>query len=243
MTDNEIMKARENEIMKARENEIMKTLEYRVKYSLDIGFSKDILDLIKYYKIEIERLRNALMGECMLSKCNIKNKIKSEAIKEYLAKVKNYIKTHCNPYGKPDFDYDTSIKILNCIDLIVDTSCDEGRVNKKWTDNEIMKASVGTATDVALEPYSEQADIIADRFRELIDENNRQKAEIERLKKNIDGLNIFTTNHIKVIRLQAIKEFAERLKEKLQWDVEFDNKLVFESDIDNFVKEMMEIEK
>ena len=41
---------------------------------------------------------------------------KSEAVKECLAKVKNYIKTHCNPYGKPDFDYDTSIKILNFID-------------------------------------------------------------------------------------------------------------------------------
>ena len=36
--------------------------------------------------------------------------------KECLEKVKNYSKTHCNPYGKPDFDYDTSIKILNFID-------------------------------------------------------------------------------------------------------------------------------
>ena len=45
--------------------------------------------------------------------------LKSEAIKECLAKVKNYIKTHCNPYGKPDFDYDTSIKILNFIDNLV----------------------------------------------------------------------------------------------------------------------------
>ena len=42
--------------------------------------------------------------------------ISAEAYKECLAKVKNYIKTHCNPYGKPDFDYDTSIKILNFID-------------------------------------------------------------------------------------------------------------------------------
>lgn len=50
-----------------------------------------------------------------------------------------------------------------------------------------------------------------------------QKAEIERLKKNIDGLNIFTTNHMKVIRLQAIKEFAERLKSKLN-DLEFRTK-------------------
>lgn len=43
---------------------------------------------------------------------------KSEAVKECLTKVKNYIKTHCNPYGKPDFDYDTSIKILNFIDKL-----------------------------------------------------------------------------------------------------------------------------
>ena len=45
--------------------------------------------------------------------------LKAEAYKECLAKVKNYIKTHCNPYGKPDFDYDTSIKILNFIDNLV----------------------------------------------------------------------------------------------------------------------------
>lgn len=44
---------------------------------------------------------------------------RSEAYKECLTKVKNYIKTHCNPYGKPDFDYDTSIKILNFIDNIL----------------------------------------------------------------------------------------------------------------------------
>ena len=43
---------------------------------------------------------------------------RAEAVKECLAKVKNYIKTHCNPYGKPDFDYDTSIKILNFIDKL-----------------------------------------------------------------------------------------------------------------------------
>ena len=45
---------------------------------------------------------------------------------------------------------------------------------------------------------------------------SRQKAEIERLQKNIDGLNIFTKNHITVIRLQAIKEFADRLKEEIR---------------------------
>ena len=63
---------------------------------------------------EIEELHSQIAG------LNIyKSKIKAEAYKECLAKVKNYIKTHCNPYGKPDFDYDTSIKILNFIDNLV----------------------------------------------------------------------------------------------------------------------------
>ena len=48
-----------------------------------------------------------------------------EAVKECLAKVKNYIKTHCNPYGKPDFDYDTSIKILNFIDKLAKEMVDD----------------------------------------------------------------------------------------------------------------------
>lgn len=91
---------------------------------------------------------------------------------------------------------------------------------------------------------------------------NRQKAEIERLKKNIDGLNIFTTNHMKVIRLQAIKEFAERLKSKVN-DLEFRTKThrktvptkfcddnanwvmheCIPKEIDNLVKEMTEVQE
>lgn len=43
---------------------------------------------------------------------------------------------------------------------------------------------------------------------------------------------------IKEIKSEAVKEFAERLKKELQWDCEFSNKLVFENDIDNLVKEM-----
>lgn len=44
---------------------------------------------------------------------------KSEAIKEFTEKVKNYVKTHCNPYGKPIFDYDTSLKILKYLDNLL----------------------------------------------------------------------------------------------------------------------------
>ena len=70
---------------------------------------------------------------------------------------------------------------------------------------------------------------------------NRQNAEIERLKKNIDGLNIFTTNHMKVIRVQAIKEFAERLRNKI-WYSDWCNfeKPITPEIITNLVQEMTE---
>lgn len=69
---------------------------------------------------------------------------------------------------------------------------------------------------------------------DLID---RQKEEIERLKKNIDGLNIFTTNHMKVIRVQAIKEFAKYIIDKSQ------NGIIQVSDIPDYVKEMTEAQE
>ena len=46
-------------------------------------------------------------------------KAKSEAVKEFAGKMKNKIKTECNPYGKPTFDYDASISIMRYIDNLV----------------------------------------------------------------------------------------------------------------------------
>lgn len=122
------------------------------------------------------------------------------------------------------------------------------------TDNEIIKALEW------LERLKRDTDVSewAESLKIILNEYNRQKAEIERLKdenksirycyeqaksyndtlaesceKNCKKFNMTT-------RAEAVKEFAERLKSKRQWDVEFDNKLVFESDIDNLIKEMTE---
>lgn len=135
-------------------------------------------------------------------------------------------------------------------------------------DDEILKAldSVGTATGVVLGPHSGQTDIIADRFRELIDENNRQKAEIERLKKKAntpfakitfdrDELQEIVDEYVKNIEIninlaksEAMKEFAERLKDemRLEDDCQYDcMNCLYECKgyvliIDNLVKEMTE---
>ena len=68
-----------------------------------------------------------------------------------------------------------------------------------------------------------------------------QHAEIDRLKHRKIELQI-RNQELQHEKSEAIKEFAERLKSKLQWDTEFDNMLVFETDIDNLVKEMTEVE-
>ena len=116
MTDNEIIRCLRH--CNAGDCENCKALNV---CDATFSFHKEALDLINRQKAENDSLK------VDLAKCSIRldnlyktaDEIKSEAIKECLAKVKNYIKTHCNPYGKPDFDYDTSIKILNFIDNIL----------------------------------------------------------------------------------------------------------------------------
>lgn len=44
--------------------------------------------------------------------------------------------------------------------------------------------------------------------------------------------------HYGNLRMEIAREFADRLKKQLQWDVEYENKIVFDYDIDNLLKEM-----
>lgn len=74
---------------------------------------------INRQQIELEDLREIVFMD-RTEEIKKKNKeLKTEAVKECLTKVKNYIKTHCNPYGKPTFDYDTSVAIMRYIDNLV----------------------------------------------------------------------------------------------------------------------------
>ena len=65
---------------------------------------------------EIESLKKVVIDDYATE---YDDKIKSEAVKEFAERVKNKIKTECNPYGKPTFDYDTSISIMRYIDNLV----------------------------------------------------------------------------------------------------------------------------
>ena len=65
---------------------------------------------------EIESLKKVVIDDYATE---YDDKIKSEAVKEFAERVKNKIKTECNPYGKPIFDYDTSIAIMHYIDKLI----------------------------------------------------------------------------------------------------------------------------
>ena len=68
---------------------------------------------------ELEDLREIVFMD-RTEEIKKKNKeLKTEAVKEFAERLKNKIKTECNPYGKPTFDYDTSIAIIHYIDKLV----------------------------------------------------------------------------------------------------------------------------
>ena len=76
-------------------------------------------DVIAEQQAELEDLREIVFMD-RTEEIKKKNKeLKSEAVKEFGDKLKNKIKIECNPYGKPTFDYDTSIAIMRYIDNLV----------------------------------------------------------------------------------------------------------------------------
>lgn len=116
------------------------------------------------------------------------------------------------------------------------------------TDNEIIKA-LECCTDESYEncnecPYSidtekcERTKLLED----ILDLINHQKAEIERLKKEIqitkDAYTMLQTKN-EIIKSEAIKEFAEKLKEIVKFTDDTYECWEIEGYIDNLVKEML----
>jgi hypothetical protein len=132
------------------------------------------------------------------------------------------------------------------------------------TDNDIIKAleCCRDFGDCSLCPYEKatfenEADCAQRMHTDALDLINRQKAEIDRLEKQIKELLISETCELyipmeiacrvrkghpifKAIKSEVAKEFAERLKAKAQFSEDFGDAAVSYDDIDNIVKEMTE---
>lgn len=115
------------------------------------------------------------------------------------------------------------------------------------TDNEIIKA-LKTCSEIPFNcsdcPYYEIGGCITETKIDALDLIRRQQAEIERLK---DNKQIEISERLeKEIRSEAIKEFADRLKEKLS-DCRIVNDFIYIgydtgdalNSIDNLAKEMV----
>ena len=83
MNDNEIIKVIKHCINKTCVGCKREDNKFHSSDSCRYDLLKVALDLINRQKAEIERLQNALMGECMMSNCTRENEIKAEAIKEF----------------------------------------------------------------------------------------------------------------------------------------------------------------
>ena len=118
------------------------------------------------------------------------------------------------------------------------------------TDNEIIKSLNGNISNAkrcdckvwSIEVY---------KLENVFDLINRQKAEIERLKCEMGKLlpkdcsyamQMEVSNKLESqIKSEAIKEFAEKLKENYCFTDRW-GKIITKSTVDNLVKEMMEVE-
>ena len=113
MTDNETTREKtfseELPYFKERIKEVFDNYDNPNGYEdpLYIAVLHDSKRIVRRAEEEITR-RQAEIERLQAANKNLVNVIKNTLLEN--------IKTHCNPYGKPDFDYNTSIKILNFID-------------------------------------------------------------------------------------------------------------------------------
>ena len=75
------------------------------------NFAEDEIKNLKKDKYKLQKALNQSEDYRVIAK--------AEAVKEFAERLKNKIKIECNPYGKPTFDYDTSISIMRYIDNLV----------------------------------------------------------------------------------------------------------------------------
>ena len=111
------------------------------------------------------------------------------------------------------------------------------------TDKEIIKGlecciNWGITTSCADCPLCNTGCVHFSKLKETLDLINRQQAEIEELKKVV--IDDYASEYDSKIRAEAIKEFAERLKEKYPWkgDYLYSTRRTVEN-IDNLIKEMV----
>ena len=127
---------------KLTDEEIIKGLECCKDCSINLNFeivqkiedknkeTLELIDIINRQNAEIERLKKdvSVARDAYISIQDRYKHTKAESYKEFAERLKNKIKTECNPYGKPTYDYDTSISIMNYMDNLLKEMVGERRM-------------------------------------------------------------------------------------------------------------------
>ncbi|MBQ1994896.1 MAG: hypothetical protein II237_01740 [Clostridia bacterium] len=107
------------------------------------------------------------------------------------------------------------------------------------TDNEIIKVLEYCTTDGWCTNCPHEKKCIEDEITQLaLDLINRQQAEIERLKRVVSHLEDYANGVADQVKAEAVKEFAELLKEHIR-DYHPYYYVIDEEVVDNLVEEMV----
>ena len=153
----------------------------------------------------------------------------NEIIKEFEKEIKYVKENEKYDYFNPIVDIDLCEEVLNIMKL-QNAIIEKSEKVEQFADKTIETANAEIERlNIELQSMRSAANSYKMHYE-------KAQTEIERLQKNIDGLNIFTKNHIKVIRLQAIKEFVEKFAKALS---EFDMSSVGLPDYDRGYEDCM----
>lgn len=101
-------------------------------------FSRDVALLKEYINAaysEVEKWKNALMGECMLCCCPLKNELRAEVAREIFAKIENIHNRIYNTYVFESNDYsDDDVAIECAVNYGTEIAINLAELKKKYTE-------------------------------------------------------------------------------------------------------------
>ena len=150
----------------------------------------------------------------------------SEELPYFKERIKEVFDNYNNPNGNEDPLY---ICVLRDSDNIVRKA--EEEITRQKTEIDDLK---------------HEREVLIEDIHHFVDKNNEQLEEIEKLERTISYLEGVCENTADKVRTEAIKEFADRLKQKSEYYENgqgWEGRICYEDDIDNLLKEMVGEEK
>ena len=141
-------------------------------------------------------------------------------------------------------------EIISSLEVIATTrNCSECKIrNCNWGDCNCSQITANAAFDLInrqkaeIERLKHEREVLIEDIHHFVDKNNEQLEEIEKLEKTISYLEGVCESTPDKVRTEAIKEFAEKLKQKSEYYENgqgWEGRICYDNDIDKLLKEMV----